>query len=91
MENFRQYILSIKFHLAIILSLLISGQSLSAQSTRLTGFYDLMESLKSGDRVRVIISYAHCKRVPDNHDQSPVPDAITGMDMNNEGVNLFKH
>jgi hypothetical protein len=54
---------------------------LICQFIRISDFENLMLSLNSGDKVRVIIHYGLCKWAPDQKDHSPVPDAITGMDI----------
>ena len=71
--------MKIKFYiLTFSLFLCFSGRS---QTTLVTSFDDLMTSLNAGVRVRVVIHYARCERYPAQADQSPVPDAITGMDI----------
>jgi hypothetical protein len=52
----------------------------SAQTTPITNFDDLMNSLNAGRKVRIVIHYALCKW-SDGNDKSPVPDAIAGMDI----------
>jgi hypothetical protein len=51
-----------------------------SQTTRLTSFEELMQSLNSGEQVRVVIHYRLCQW-KDTTNHSPVTDAITGMDI----------
>ena len=65
----------------ISLLLLLFSLSGIAQPSRISGFNELMTTLNSGERVRVVIQYKLCK-IPDGQVvQSPPPDAITGMDI----------
>ncbi len=52
-----------------------------AQTSRLTSFDELMQSLNSGNQVRVVIQYGLCKWPKDKSNQSVIPDAITGMNI----------
>jgi hypothetical protein len=70
----------LKFKLFIVFCLLLAGQFVSAQTTRLINFDHLMEALKSGEQVRIIIDYSKCGW-QDTTKQSPIPEAITGMDI----------
>jgi len=65
----------------ILLCLLFIGRSGWSQPTRITSFDNLMKSLNAGERVRVVIHYGGCKWSAEQMDQSPVPDAIAGMDI----------
>ena len=69
-----------KFKLFIVFCLIFTGQFVSAQTTRINSFDHLMEALESGERVRIIIDYSHCGW-QDTTKQSPVPEAISGMDI----------
>lgn len=71
--------MKVKILVFVFLSLI--SQYGIAQNTRITSFDHLMESLNSGAPIRVIIHYALCKLQEDQNTQSPVPDAITGMDI----------
>ena len=61
--------------------MLFIGRSGWSQTTRIIGFDNLMRSLNAGERIRVVIHYALCKWPAEQKDQSPVPDAIAGMDI----------
>ncbi|MEI7498892.1 MAG: VirK family protein [Bacteroidota bacterium] len=65
----------------ILICFLIASWSGLAQTTRITNFDDLMANLNAGEQIRVVIHYALCKWSPEQAEQSPVPDAITGMDI----------
>ncbi len=52
-----------------------------SQNTRIGSFDDLMTSLNAGEKVRVIIHYSKCRLISDKALQSPVPNAVTGMDI----------
>ncbi len=70
-----------KVTFSLFFGLLLAWHSGFTQPTRITNFDDLMTSLNSGERVRVVIHYALCKWSPDQAEQSPIPDAIAGMDI----------
>lgn len=59
----------------------LSAQTGVAQTTRLTSFDELMAALNAGEQVRVVIHYKQCERGPGEEEESPVPDAITGMNI----------
>jgi len=69
-----------KFKLFIVFCLIFTGQFVSAQTTRINSFDHLMEALNSGEQVRITIDYAKCGW-QDTTKQSPIPEAITGMDI----------
>ncbi len=52
-----------------------------AQTTRLSNFDELMQSLNSGEHVRVVIEYGHCQWAPTENKQTPTPKVVTGMDI----------
>lgn len=41
----------------------------------------LMQSLNSGEHVRIVIQYGLCQWAPTENKQSPTPKAVTGMDI----------
>lgn len=55
--------------------------SITAQIRQIHNFNDLMESLDSGDRVRIVIHYAQCRLFINNEEQPSSPDAVSGMDI----------
>lgn len=61
--------------------LLLIGFVSRAQTTRITNFDELMQSLNSGEQVRVVIEYGLCEWAPNQQKQSPTPNAITGMNI----------
>lgn len=69
-----------KFKLLFLFCSLLAGQFALSQTTRLNSFDHLMEALNNGERVRIIIDYAQCNW-QDTTKQSPIPEAITGMDI----------
>lgn len=69
-----------KFKLFIVFCLLLAGQLGFTQTTRIKSFDHLMEALNSGEQVRIIIDYAQCGW-QDTTKQSPVPEAIAGMNI----------
>ena len=57
--------------------------SLKAENpTQITSFNELMEYLKSGNEVNVVLHYAKCQLISDNEIADKVPDAIGGMNLN---------
>lgn len=65
----------------ILCYLLVSNGTIIGQTTRVTTFSDLMTSLNSGERVRVVIHYSQCKWEQEQNESNPIPDAIAGMDV----------
>jgi hypothetical protein len=65
----------------ILLLLCFSGLTGLSQNIRIKSFDDLMIALKNGDRIRVVIHFAQCRWSSGKAGQSPVPDVITGMDI----------
>ena len=66
----------------IILAILLFAFNLGiAQTTRLSTFDELMQSLNSGEHVRVVIQYGLCQWAPSENKQTPTPNAVTGMDI----------
>ena len=70
-----------KISVFILFSMLFISQLTIAQTTRINTFDQLMESLNTGEQVRVVIHYALCKWATDKIEQKPTPNAITGMDI----------
>jgi len=70
-----------KFKYLILLVLLFTCQFGFAQTTRLTSFDQLMQSLNSGEHVRVVIQYGLCQWAPTENKLTPTPKAVTGMDV----------
>lgn len=66
-----------KKYLWIFLFVFLSGSSFS-QTTQLTSFKSLFESLKSGEDVNAVIQYAKCNLLIDRK-ETQTPDAIGGM------------
>lgn len=62
----------------IILCSFIIITQLSAQSIQLNSFDELLNELKNGERVRVVIDYSKCKVIFDEK-EIPSPNAIGGM------------
>lgn len=70
-----------KVKLLIIISLLSVSQFVAAQNFRISGFNELMLSLNSGERLRVIIDYSLCNWAFAEESQKPLPKAVVGMDI----------
>lgn len=70
-----------KLKSALLLSLFIACQGGYAQTNRISSFDTLMQCLNAGQQVRVITYYALCKWAPENKSDTPVPDAISGMNI----------
>jgi len=70
-----------KLKYLILSVLLFPCQFGFAQTTRLSSFDELMQSLNSGERVRVVIEYGLCQWAPSENKQTPTPKAVTGMDI----------
>lgn len=73
--------LSMKIKILTLFCIVLTCQLAHAQTTRIASFDELMISLNAGEQVRVVIHYSLCKWPADKKDQSPVPDAITGMNV----------
>jgi hypothetical protein len=71
----------VKFKSCFLFLLLIFCLSGEAQPARIKNFNDLVVLLSNGEQVRVVIHYSQCKFSADGSQQSPAPDAITGMDI----------
>lgn len=57
--------------------------SFSAFSQKqLTSFEQIIDALKSGKQVKVVIFYADCQLISDNKIEEKSPNAIGGMDIN---------
>jgi methionine synthase II (cobalamin-independent) len=65
------------------LVILIIGFFLSvaafAQTKQLKSFDELMDALKTGKEVRMVVYYSKCKQISDNEEKEKSPDAIGGM------------
>jgi len=68
-----------KLQYFILSVLLFTCQFGFAQTIRLTSFDQLMQSLNSGEQVRVVIHYGQCQWAPTENKQTPTPKAVTGM------------
>jgi len=66
---------SILFVLFICMSVL----TWAGDNTQIRSFEELMEYLKNGDQVSVVLHYAKCELISDNEIVEDVPDAIGGM------------
>jgi hypothetical protein len=58
--------------------LLVLATLLSAKSTQIKNFEELMEALKSGKDVKVVVDYGECRNITENEER-PAPKAIGGM------------
>jgi len=56
-------------------------QFVLAGSSQLKNFRELMDALKTGESVRVVIHYGKCELVSNNQRQDRSPDAIGGMNL----------
>jgi hypothetical protein len=70
-----------KIKYLILICVLFFSQISWSQTTRVTNFNELMQALNAGEQVRVVIQYGLCEWATDLDKQSPVPDAITGMNI----------
>ncbi len=75
-------LLFIARRILIVFILFTTGFVSSAQSKQILNFDELMQSLNSGEKVRVVMHYAQCKLFIDNKEQSSAPDAVSGMEIN---------
>ena len=64
--------------IVVIIILLILSAILAAATDQINDFNQLMEYLKKGEQVRVVIHYGDCKLIAGNEEKS-APDAIGGM------------
>lgn len=65
----------------IIWSLIFVCQVIPAQTLRLTDFEKLINALNTGERVRVIMHYGQCQWADENMADTPLPKAVSGMDI----------
>ncbi len=67
----------------ILLLCIFAILSFSAFSQKqLTSFEQIIDALKSGKQVKVVIFYADCQLISDNKIEEKSPNAIGGMDIN---------
>jgi hypothetical protein len=57
------------------------ASGLMAQTKQITTFDDLMQNLKQGEQVRVVIHYNKCTLITDGDTVDHIPDAISGMEI----------
>ncbi len=69
----RIMMISILFSLSIVM--------LSAKTIPIYNFDDLMDALKQGEQVRVVIHYGDCQLISDNEVKTYAPNAIGGMEI----------
>lgn len=67
--------------LIISIVLILSITFLAAKTEQLKNFEELMNSLKNGEQVRMIVYYGQCQLISDNEVQERSPDAIGGMNI----------
>ena len=67
--------------LVISLVLIFTVAFLTAKTEQLKNFTELMDALKSGEQVRMIVHYGSCELISGNEVQESSPDAIGGMDV----------
>jgi propanediol utilization protein len=65
----------------LCLAILLIFGTLLAESVQLNNFEELMDALKQGERVRVIIHYGQCQLINNNEIKESSPDAIGGMNI----------
>ncbi len=68
------------FSLSVELRAEEDSKAASAGTEQITSFDGLMETLKSGGRVRAVFQYAHCRLVI-GRDTTEAPEAVGGMDL----------
>ncbi len=71
-----------KYAVTILLLIFAVVSGLNAKSTQIINFNELMASLKTGEKVRLVIHYGNCK-LYENFIESKSPDAIGGMEITN--------
>ncbi len=54
---------------------------LAAKTEQLNNFEELMNALKSGEQVRMVVYYGQCELISGNEVQDSSPDAIGGMNI----------
>lgn len=67
--------------IATSLIVLVAVFAWAGNTTQLKSFEELMEYLKTGNEVRVVLHYAKCELISDNEIVEDVPDAIGGMNL----------
>lgn len=67
--------------LLIITALALISQYGATQTSRISKFDELIQSLNSGEQVRVIIDYSLCNWASAEESQKPLPKAVVGMDI----------
>ncbi len=69
-----------KYTIILLTLLLINGLAL-AETTQITSFTSLLESLTKGEEVTAIMHYGKCTLVADGKEEGKGPEAIGGMKM----------
>lgn len=69
-----------KLSITLILVLGFMASAFS-QPVQLKNFDELLNALRSGEKVRAVFHYAKCKQIADNEEKEKSPDAIGGMDI----------
>ena len=71
--------MAIKKKLSLLTIFLCSAFILVAGDNQLNGFTEIMDALKAGKEVKVVIHYAGCQLISDNEIEDKSLDAIGGM------------
>ncbi len=70
-----------KSKILIVILCLFTGSLLHAQTIQIRNFDDLMQSLNSGEKVRIVMHYSKCNLFIDQKEQPSSPDAVSGMEI----------
>ncbi len=68
-----------KKRLALIVTALILGLGTTAIASQINDFTALMNALRNGETVKVVMKYGKCKLISDGVEQEKSPDATGGM------------
>ena len=66
--------------IVVLFALSLAMTAAAAAPVPLTSFEALMDALRAGAHVRVVIDYGKCKLIADN-EEDEAPDAVGGMDI----------
>ena len=68
--------------ITITLLVIFAVALLYAKTEQLKNFEELMDALKSGEQVRMVVYYGRCKLISGNEIKDSAPNAIGGMNLN---------
>jgi hypothetical protein len=70
-----------KYKILIFLACLSICSLIQAQPVQISDFNELMKTLNSGEKVRMIVHYKQCKLVIAGKEEKSSPEAVSGLDI----------